>query len=142
VPQLHVFCSGMSSDGHLTCVDTWQNDAMAEGRRSTFEEFKKNTDKFSRIITPVRGKSIDAINGIAIPLHSLDFLFIDGDHSYESVRQDFLLYSKLIRNGGLLIFHDYACDDVKKVITENVMQFVTESDYLPNLWWGKFTSNA
>lgn len=106
------------------------------------KNLKKNTDKFSRIITPVRGKSIDAINGIAIPLHSLDFLFIDGDHSYKSVRQDFLLYSKLIRNGGLLIFHDYACDDVKKVITENVMQFVTESDYLPNLWWGKFTSNA
>jgi hypothetical protein len=39
------FCLGMSSDGHLTCVDTWQNDAMAEGRRSTFEEFQKKYRK-------------------------------------------------------------------------------------------------
>jgi predicted O-methyltransferase YrrM len=41
------------------------------------------------------------LNGAAI-----DFLFIDGDHSYEGVRRDFELYSPLVRSGGVVAFHD------------------------------------
>lgn len=40
--------------------------------------------------------------------NSLDFLFIDGDHTYEGVREDFLMYSPLVRKGGLVAFHDIA----------------------------------
>ena len=35
-----------------------------------------------------------------------DFLFIDGDHSLEGVRADFELYEPLVRDGGLVAFHD------------------------------------
>ena len=40
--------------------------------------------------------------------HELDFLFIDGDHTYEGVREDFNMYSPLVRDGGLIAFHDIA----------------------------------
>lgn len=36
----------------------------------------------------------------------LDFLFIDGDHSYEGVKMDFEMYSPLVREGGLIALHD------------------------------------
>jgi predicted O-methyltransferase YrrM len=36
----------------------------------------------------------------------LDFLFIDGDHTYEGVRRDFDMYASLVRRGGLIVFHD------------------------------------
>lgn len=36
----------------------------------------------------------------------LDFLLIDGDHTYEGVKKDFLLYSSLVRKGGIIAFHD------------------------------------
>lgn len=36
----------------------------------------------------------------------LDFLFIDGDHSAEGVREDFETYGSLVRKGGLIAFHD------------------------------------
>jgi cephalosporin hydroxylase len=36
----------------------------------------------------------------------LDFLFIDGDHSYEGVKADFELYSPFVAKGGLIGFHD------------------------------------
>ncbi|MEM0085026.1 MAG: class I SAM-dependent methyltransferase [Candidatus Methanomethylicia archaeon] len=36
----------------------------------------------------------------------LDFLFIDGDHTYEGVKKDFEMYSPLIRKGGIIAFHD------------------------------------
>lgn len=36
----------------------------------------------------------------------LDFLFIDGDHSYEGVRLDFEDYRRFVRPSGLIAFHD------------------------------------
>jgi predicted O-methyltransferase YrrM len=39
---------------------------------------------------------------------SLDVLFIDGDHTYEGVRHDFVSYSPLVRPGGIVAFHDIA----------------------------------
>jgi predicted O-methyltransferase YrrM len=38
----------------------------------------------------------------------LDFLFIDGDHSYSGVRQDYQMYAPLVRASGLIAFHDIA----------------------------------
>lgn len=35
------------------------------------------------------------------------FMFIDGDHSYEGVRQDILNYYPLLAPGGMMLFHDY-----------------------------------
>ena len=37
---------------------------------------------------------------------TIDLLFIDGDHTYDGVRQDYLMYSPLVRPGGLIAFHD------------------------------------
>jgi len=36
----------------------------------------------------------------------IDFLFLDGDHSYEGVKKDYEMYSPLVRTGGLVAFHD------------------------------------
>jgi predicted O-methyltransferase YrrM len=36
----------------------------------------------------------------------VDFLFIDGDHTYAGVKADFEMYSPLVRPGGLVVFHD------------------------------------
>lgn len=37
---------------------------------------------------------------------AFDVAFIDGDHTYEGVRADWLAYSPLVRPGGLVAFHD------------------------------------
>ena len=36
----------------------------------------------------------------------IDFLFIDGDHSYRGVKRDFHLYASLVKRNGLIAFHD------------------------------------
>ena len=43
---------------------------------------------------------------LALGGDKLDFLFIDGDHSYEGVKADFEDYRKFVRPGGLVAFHD------------------------------------
>lgn len=42
----------------------------------------------------------------ALAGRKVDFLMIDGDHSYDGVRRDFELYAPLVRDGGLIAFHD------------------------------------
>jgi len=39
---------------------------------------------------------------------SVDFLFIDGDHTYDGVKADFEMYSGLVRPGGIIALHDIA----------------------------------
>lgn len=36
----------------------------------------------------------------------IDFLFIDGDHHYDAVRTEYQLYAPLVRDGGIIGFHD------------------------------------
>lgn len=39
---------------------------------------------------------------------SLDFLFIDGDHSYKGVKMDFEMYTPLVKKKGIVALHDIA----------------------------------
>lgn len=52
--------------------------------------------------------SPDTLEGVKRILDGkkVDFLFIDGDHSYDGVRKDFEMYSPLVRKGGIVAFHD------------------------------------
>jgi predicted O-methyltransferase YrrM len=39
---------------------------------------------------------------------SMDYIFIDADHSYEAVRNDTLKAFEMLKPGGMVIWHDYA----------------------------------
>jgi len=43
--------------------------------------------------------------------HRIDLLFIDGDHTYQGVKQDFQMYSPLVRKGGIVVLHDIVMHD-------------------------------
>jgi len=36
----------------------------------------------------------------------VDFLFIDGDHTFKGVKTDFHIYSRFVKPGGYIAFHD------------------------------------
>ena len=48
-------------------------------------------------------------------MRKIDFLFIDGDHSYKGVKRDFEIYSPLVKNGGIVVFHDIVPGPLEKV---------------------------
>jgi len=70
---------------------------------------------------------------------SLDFVFIDAEHTYESVLRDILSWIGHIRPGGILMGHDYSMKGVKAAVndfhyytvnreTSDVLHTGTESD--------------
>lgn len=42
-----------------------------------------------------------------VPDASLDFVYIDGDHSYDFVMLDIILWGRKVRQGGIVAGHDY-----------------------------------
>lgn len=59
-----------------------------------------------------------------------DLLFIDGDHEYEGVSQDFKKYSSLVRDGGLIGLHDIV-EDYKTRYDRQTPAYVGE---VPRFW--------
>jgi predicted O-methyltransferase YrrM len=54
-----------------------------------------------------------------LPLNiPLNFIFIDGDHSYDGVKKDFERFSPFLVKGGIIIFHDANMDEPKKFLEE------------------------
>lgn len=50
---------------------------------------------------------------------SIDFLYIDGNHQYEAVKQDIELFLPKIKHGGLISGHDYTLfEGVKTAVDE------------------------
>lgn len=50
--------------------------------------------------------------------NSLDYIFIDGDHSYEAVLHDVTHYWDKIKSGGIFAGHDWNLSSVTRAVTE------------------------
>ncbi|MCS7232048.1 MAG: class I SAM-dependent methyltransferase [Elusimicrobiota bacterium] len=127
---------GLSENAKLICIDTWRNEGMSEGLRDTYQEFLKNTERYKGKIIPIRGYSWDVVDDVRKITEQISLLFIDGNHSYEAVKKDWLLYSPLLKSGGFAIFHDVGwAEGVKKVVEELVKPISYDHMYLPNMFW-------
>jgi predicted O-methyltransferase YrrM len=80
----------------------------------------------------------------------IDLLFIDGDHTYEGVKRDFEMYSKLVSEGGFIAFHDIvphadSKKQARKMIRRDGIEerYVTAGDSSWNVaqFWDEISSN-
>jgi predicted O-methyltransferase YrrM len=104
------YCLSQVADQHATLnsVDLpgAGSGAQTELERELFATFGPPTQRFHF----VSGNSRDAATRQAVDEilngRELDLLFIDGDHSYDGVKSDFELYSRLVHKGGIVALHD------------------------------------
>lgn len=131
-------------ESKLLCVDTWMNDAMAytDEERSnpsyqqqdTFAIFTNNTLACCKNIITFRGLSGEVFNDIQRVATDIQWLFVDGDHSYEGVNLDWTLYSQLLDDKAIVIFHDIGwAEGVKRVVASLVNTKCTLEEKLPNM---------
>lgn len=72
--------------------------------------------------------------GFVLDGASFDVVFIDGDHTYEGVRADWLNWSQLVRPGGTVAFHDTWPNDETQ--EPGVVRWVDElRHHLPSIEW-------
>jgi len=63
---------------------------------------------------------------------SLDFVFIDADHSYKGVMRDVEAWAPKVRKGGMIIGHDIHFPTVKEAVVELYGEdgYIVEDDFL------------
>ena len=82
----------------LHLVDLWQQRSFLRQTHKTLKRLK------SRIVT-VEKASMDAVRYYED--ESLDFVYIDADHTFDFVMQDIIEWSKKVRPGGIVAGHDF-----------------------------------
>jgi predicted O-methyltransferase YrrM len=87
-----------------------------------YELFKKNTAEYKHIIKPIHSCSWVAAD--MFENQSVDFVFIDADHSYESVCKDIDGWLSKIKKGGILAGHDYFNADGVKLAVDTKLNDV------------------
>lgn len=92
----------------LYMVDPWVGEHQPRSGRSQDDliaETKRRTASAEGRTEIVRLPSVEA--AVTFEDASLDFVFIDGDHTYEAVVADIEAWLPKVRPGGLLCGHDY-----------------------------------
>jgi hypothetical protein len=74
-----------------------------EKQDGIYQECVDNLSNFN--VTIIRKTSMEAVKEIG--LDSLDFVYIDGDHSFDFIMEDIIYWSRRIRSGGIVACHDY-----------------------------------
>ena len=79
-----------------------------EKKKKLYREFLSDKPNTQLYLLQLNSHSHDTLNKVLDILkgRKIDFLFIDGDHTYEGVRSDFEMYSNLVRQEGIIAFHD------------------------------------
>ena len=90
---------------------SWYGGSQGRGQANIDRRYRRVLRRFAdeiRTGTVIvhRGSSVDV--AAKIPDASLDWVYIDGDHSYEGVSADLRTYVPKLRKGGLLAGDDYS----------------------------------
>jgi cephalosporin hydroxylase len=82
-----------------------------------FDVFQKNIQQVADRITVVRKDSVDAADEYAN--NSLDFVFIDAAHDFDSVNEDIKAWLPKVKVGGYIGGDDYDYFGVKQAVHHN-----------------------
>lgn len=111
-----------AKDIKLVCVDTWQGSEEHSGMPileddGLWRDFLHNIEPLNGIIHPFRETSLQASENFFDG--TLDFVFIDASHDYQSVKDDIEAWYPKVKKGGVLAGHDYPdWPGVKKAVDE------------------------
>ncbi|MGC8981860.1 MAG: class I SAM-dependent methyltransferase [Minisyncoccia bacterium] len=107
--SLFYFCKLARDDATIISIDLPEEPfggGYPEWKIPIYQAFKKENQKLYLIREDShKQETLEKVKEI-LNGNQLDFLFIDGDHSYEGVKKDFEMYSPLVKKGGIIAFHD------------------------------------
>ena len=73
----------------------------------TFDEVKNKLESTNASIKLVKGNTLSTLPEFAKDAEKVDFIFIDGGHSVETIQSDWSSVSRLMNENTVVIFDDY-----------------------------------
>ena len=105
-----------------------------EEQKKAFGEAQRNLEPFRDRITWILKSSDKAVNDLP---ENVDFIYIDGNHAYESVKRDMELYWQKVADKGILAGHDFfgTYNGVIKAVHEFAMKHGLQISSDLYDWW-------
>ena len=120
-------------DNYPTFVDwdgsDWNKDRQDLMKKAAQEKMLAHKDK----VEFLHVSSEDFVK--TIEDESLDFVFIDGDHSFEAALKDFQNYYPKVKKGGIFGGHDIQLDSVRNALTYFLKEKSNEVIGVTNSAW-------
>ena len=129
---LYLFTRIIDPEGTIISVDLLGGPfggGYSEWKIPLYQSFAKKGQKIKLLrANSHKISTLEKVNEI-LNKKRIDFLFIDGDHTYDGVKRDFNMYSSLVREGGIIAFHDIAKHDPKSNCKVNKFWNELKNDY-------------
>ena len=106
----------------------------------TIEAVKDLLKKFKNNVNLIKGNSNIVLK--KIDMSKIDYVFLDGGHDYETVKNDLNCCNEVVNNGGTILCDDYNLSyapGVKKAIDELVKKNDYNCDFLLNTRFARLT---
>lgn len=119
----------------LYLIDTWNDYGKADNSYNHQEAYNEVVRKFNNDsrVQILRGYSIEKAKDI--PNNSLDFAYIDANHSYDFVYQDLCIWTTKVKNNGIVAGHDIGMIDVMNAVKDFGKFFKFEIYYSAPDWY-------
>lgn len=104
---LYLWCQAAADDAIIVSIDLSSRRRYSPQRRNLYAKFVKSAkQKLNFLPFSSHDQSTVEKASALFGGKQIDYLFIDGDHTYEGVKQDYIMFSPLVKQGGLIAFHD------------------------------------
>jgi len=115
--------------GHVYSIDNFTGDSFI-GEQDTEAKYNYVMAKREKLFltqntTIIKGDFSEVAKNWN---QKIDILHIDGDHLYESVKNDYETWSKFVKDDGVILFHDTCVEDFNGNVTYGVKKFFEEID--------------
>jgi hypothetical protein len=110
---------------HMVNKEDFHADMTQEQQDACYEMAKRRVEFAGERVKIIRKPSLESVKGI--PDASLDFVFIDADHAYQSCMDDITVWAAKVKPDGLLCGHDYGNELPGFGVTRAVDEFIARS---------------
>ena len=124
----------------IYCIDAWKNgydvtDYASDTTETAEEVFDRGIGNDKRVVK-IKGFSYDVVDQIKD--NSIDFLYVDGCHTYEAVKKDLEMYACKVKKNGVIAGHDYTkkfsglCDAVDEFLGHKPPRLFSDTSWSEN----------
>jgi predicted O-methyltransferase YrrM len=93
----------LANGGRLFGIDPFFKGRLGICYHKIIAELHLKRNGVTESVEIIEKLSFDAVGDLPA---TVDFIFIDGDHSYEGIHKDWQLYANLLKAGGIMALHD------------------------------------